>query len=100
VHSGARTGVRASASCLIFLVEASHSARHNLTKGHIMRIMAMTHATASRLFAHDAARWASVIRRDQHTDGLFYDAVQTRRVYCRPPCPARLVGGRETLNHG
>jgi hypothetical protein len=75
-------------------------APHNLTKGHIMHVMATTHETAFRLFAHDTARWAAVVRRDRHAHGLFYDVVQTTRVSCRPSCPARLVGGRETLNHG
>jgi hypothetical protein len=36
LNSGARTGVRARASCLIFLVEASQSARHNWKKEHLM----------------------------------------------------------------
>jgi AraC family transcriptional regulator, regulatory protein of adaptative response / methylated-DNA-[protein]-cysteine methyltransferase len=65
-----------------------------------MRVMATTHETASRHFAHDAARWAAAVRRDRHADDLFYDAVQTAGVYCRPSCLARLVGGRQTLNHG
>jgi 6-O-methylguanine DNA methyltransferase, DNA binding domain len=36
LNSSARTGVRARALCLIFLVEASQSARHNRKKEHIM----------------------------------------------------------------
>jgi methylphosphotriester-DNA--protein-cysteine methyltransferase len=64
-----------------------------------MRVMATTHGTASQLFAHGAARSESVVRGDRHADGLFYDAVQTTGVYCRPSCQARLVGGRETPNH-
>jgi len=72
-------------------VEASQSARHNLKKEHIMSFMATTHETASPPFAHNAERWAAVVRRDRNADGLFYYAVQTTGVYCRPSCPARLA---------
>jgi hypothetical protein len=65
-----------------------------------MRVMVTSHETASLLFAHDAARWAAVVRRARHAEGLFYDAVQTTGVYHHPSCPARLVGGWQTLNHG
>jgi Metal binding domain of Ada len=65
-----------------------------------MRLMATTHETVSRLFAHDAARGAAVVRRDRHTAGHFYDAVQTTGVYCRLSCLAWPVGGWQTLNHG
>lgn len=34
-------------------------------------------------------RWISVIARDSKADGLFYYAVKTTGVYCRPSCPAR-----------
>jgi AraC family transcriptional regulator, regulatory protein of adaptative response / methylated-DNA-[protein]-cysteine methyltransferase len=56
-----------------------------------MSVMATTHETASPPFAHNAERWAAVVRRDGHTDGLLYYAVQTTGVYCRPSCPARLA---------
>lgn len=48
-----------------------------------------TYQMAARPFAHDEERWAAVVRRDQQADGLFYYAVQTTGVYCRPSCPAR-----------
>ncbi len=56
-----------------------------------MSFMATTHETASPPFAHNAERWAAVVRRDRNADGLFYYAVQTTGVYCRPSCPARLA---------
>jgi AraC family transcriptional regulator, regulatory protein of adaptative response / methylated-DNA-[protein]-cysteine methyltransferase len=56
-----------------------------------MSVMATTHEMASPPFAHSAERWAAVVRRDRHADGLFYYAVQTTGVYCRPSCPARLA---------
>jgi AraC family transcriptional regulator of adaptative response/methylated-DNA-[protein]-cysteine methyltransferase len=40
-------------------------------------------------FCSDEARWKAVIRRDQAADGIFYYAVRTTGVYCRPSCPAR-----------
>ncbi len=61
-----------------------------------MSFIATTHETASPPFAHDEERWAAVVRRDRHADGLFYYAVQTTGVYCRPSCPARLAR-RENL---
>jgi AraC family transcriptional regulator of adaptative response/methylated-DNA-[protein]-cysteine methyltransferase len=36
------------------------------------------------------ARWAAVVARDPQADGLFYYAVATTGVYCRPSCAARL----------
>jgi len=61
-----------------------------------MSFIATTHETASPPFAHDEERWAAVVRRDRHADGLFYYAVRTTGVYCRPSCPARLAR-RENL---
>jgi len=40
-------------------------------------------------FCSDEARWKAVIRRDPAADGIFYYAVRTTGVYCRPSCPAR-----------
>lgn len=40
-------------------------------------------------FATDEARWAAVLHRDPGADGLFYYAVRSTGVYCRPSCPAR-----------
>jgi AraC family transcriptional regulator of adaptative response/methylated-DNA-[protein]-cysteine methyltransferase len=56
-----------------------------------MNGVATTHEAASPPFAHNAERWAAVVRRDRNADGLFYYAVQTTGVYCRPSCPARLA---------
>jgi AraC family transcriptional regulator, regulatory protein of adaptative response / methylated-DNA-[protein]-cysteine methyltransferase len=36
-------------------------------------------------------RWASVVARDDKTDGTFYYSVKTTGVYCRPSCAARLA---------
>jgi AraC family transcriptional regulator of adaptative response/methylated-DNA-[protein]-cysteine methyltransferase len=44
--------------------------------------------TADR-FDHDAQRWAAVLRRDARADGVFFYAVRTTGVYCRPGCAAR-----------
>lgn len=33
--------------------------------------------------------YASIVRRDPAMDGLFFTAVRTTRIYCRPVCPAR-----------
>jgi adenylate cyclase len=41
------------------------------------------------LLASDEARWQAVDRRDVRADGLFYYAVASTGIYCRPICPAR-----------
>jgi AraC family transcriptional regulator, regulatory protein of adaptative response / methylated-DNA-[protein]-cysteine methyltransferase len=41
-------------------------------------------------FSRDEDRWAAVVRRDRSADGVFYYAVLTTGVYCRPSCAARL----------
>ncbi len=33
--------------------------------------------------------YAAIVRRDPAMDGLFFTAVRTTRIYCRPVCPAR-----------
>lgn len=33
--------------------------------------------------------YAAILRRDPAQDGLFFTAVRTTRIYCRPVCPAR-----------
>jgi AraC family transcriptional regulator of adaptative response/methylated-DNA-[protein]-cysteine methyltransferase len=38
----------------------------------------------------DEKRWQAVCRRDAAADGMFFYAVQTTGVYCRPSCAARL----------
>ncbi len=37
----------------------------------------------------DDQRWDAVIERDPNSDGCFYSAVRTTKIYCRPDCPAR-----------
>jgi uncharacterized protein len=41
------------------------------------------------VFSSDDARWEAVRRRDPHADGVFFCAVGTTGVYCRPSCAAR-----------
>lgn len=36
-------------------------------------------------------RWAQVVMRDGSADGLFFYAVKTTGIYCRPSCPSRLA---------
>src|SRR5690242_13790200 len=36
------------------------------------------------------AWWASVVARDPRADGVFYYAVSTTGIYCRPSCASRL----------
>jgi AraC family transcriptional regulator of adaptative response/methylated-DNA-[protein]-cysteine methyltransferase len=40
-------------------------------------------------FATDEDRWSALLRRDRAADGVFYYAVRTTGVYCRPSCAAR-----------
>lgn len=40
-------------------------------------------------FHSDAQRWAAVVQRQAAADGMFYFAVRTTGVYCRPSCSAR-----------
>jgi methylphosphotriester-DNA--protein-cysteine methyltransferase len=37
----------------------------------------------------DATRYEAITRRDAAYDGVFYTAVKTTGVFCRPVCPAR-----------
>ena len=41
------------------------------------------------LLASEEAQWQAVHRRDARADGLFYYAVASTGIYCRPICPAR-----------
>ena len=41
------------------------------------------------LLASEEAQWQAVDRRDARADGLFYYAVATTGIYCRPTCRAR-----------
>ena len=38
---------------------------------------------------NSAARWQQVLSRDRSSDGQFFYAVKTTRIYCRPGCPSR-----------
>jgi AraC family transcriptional regulator of adaptative response/methylated-DNA-[protein]-cysteine methyltransferase len=42
-----------------------------------------------KLFRSDEARWIAVKERDRTADGLFFYAVLSTGIYCRPGCPAR-----------
>jgi AraC family transcriptional regulator of adaptative response/methylated-DNA-[protein]-cysteine methyltransferase len=48
-----------------------------------------TRPSAERPYASDNQRWNAVVRRDQGADGVFFYAVTTTGVYCRPSCAAR-----------
>ncbi len=48
-------------------------------------------ARTSPPFSSDEKRWEAVVRRDRAADGVFYYAVRTTGVYCRPSCAARLA---------
>ena len=43
----------------------------------------------SRLFSDEDAKWRATLERDVRADGLFYYAVRTTGIFCRPTCPAR-----------
>ena len=38
---------------------------------------------------NDTSRWEAVLGRDREADGLFFYAVSSTGVYCRPSCPSR-----------
>ena len=40
-------------------------------------------------FSDDEARWRAVQARDAHADGVFWYAVRSTGVYCKPSCPSR-----------
>ena len=40
-------------------------------------------------FFDDEARWRAVQARDAHADGVFWYAVRSTGVYCKPSCPSR-----------
>jgi len=42
-----------------------------------------------RKFLDDEARWQAVEARDPDSDGLFFYAVTTTGIFCRPTCPSR-----------
>src|SRR5258706_2476057 len=41
---------------------------------------------------NDEARYAAMVARDRRFDGVFFVAVRTTGIYCRPICPARTPG--------
>jgi AraC family transcriptional regulator, regulatory protein of adaptative response / methylated-DNA-[protein]-cysteine methyltransferase len=48
-----------------------------------------TTTRATLRYATAAQRWAAIVRRAAGADGIFYYAVRTTGVYCRPSCGAR-----------
>ncbi len=50
---------------------------------------AHTRLQRSQAFSSEDARWEAVRRRDRAADGVFYCAVRTTGVYCRPSCAGR-----------
>jgi AraC family transcriptional regulator of adaptative response/methylated-DNA-[protein]-cysteine methyltransferase len=46
-------------------------------------------ATASS-YTTEQARWNALIQRDSSAEGMFWYAVRTTGVYCRPTCPSRV----------
>lgn len=44
-------------------------------------------------------RWNAVVTRDRRADGLFFYAVKTTGVYCRPSCAARLARPQNVSFH-
>jgi Metal binding domain of Ada/Oxygenase, catalysing oxidative methylation of damaged DNA len=43
----------------------------------------------SQAYSNDDARWEAVRQRDRGADGVFFCAVRTTGVYCRPSCAGR-----------
>ena len=54
-----------------------------------MAMAARKHDDTASQYATDAQRWAAVQARDANADDLFYYAVRTTGVFCRPSCAAR-----------
>ncbi|WP_426208943.1 bifunctional DNA-binding transcriptional regulator/O6-methylguanine-DNA methyltransferase Ada [Massilia sp. TWP1-3-3] len=55
--------------------------------------------TMAAPYASDAARWAAVKARDGGADGLFWYAVKSTGVYCKPSCAARPALERNVTFH-
>ena len=47
------------------------------------------HRERTQAYSSDDARWEAVRRRDRGADGVFFCAVRTTGVYCRPSCAGR-----------
>lgn len=41
------------------------------------------------MFITDEARWRAVLENDRHWDGVFFYAVCSTGIFCRPSCPSR-----------
>ena len=41
------------------------------------------------MFDTNEARWTAVAERDRAADGVFYTAVKTTGIYCKPSCAGR-----------
>ena len=54
-----------------------------------MATMTAIRGGAVPMFSGDDERWAAVLGHDRRADGVFYYAVRTTGVYCRPSCSAR-----------
>jgi AraC family transcriptional regulator, regulatory protein of adaptative response / methylated-DNA-[protein]-cysteine methyltransferase len=54
-----------------------------------MAMAARKHEDSPSQYATDAQRWAAVQARDPNADDVFYYAVRTTGVFCRPSCAAR-----------
>jgi AraC family transcriptional regulator of adaptative response/methylated-DNA-[protein]-cysteine methyltransferase len=53
--------------------------------------MSISTASAEPDTSRDDARYAAIAVRDRTQDGVWYYAVRTTGVYCRPGCGARLA---------
>ncbi len=40
-------------------------------------------------YKSDAQRWTAIETRDDRADGIFFSAVKTTGIVCRPSCPGR-----------
>jgi AraC family transcriptional regulator of adaptative response/methylated-DNA-[protein]-cysteine methyltransferase len=54
-----------------------------------MALTAASNEPAAAQFLSDDARWEAVAKRDRSADGVFFCAVVTTGVYCRPSCAGR-----------
>jgi AraC family transcriptional regulator, regulatory protein of adaptative response / methylated-DNA-[protein]-cysteine methyltransferase len=50
------------------------------------------------VFKGDEGRWNAIVDRDQNADGVFYYAVKTTGIFCRPGCSSRLPN-RENVEY-
>jgi AraC family transcriptional regulator, regulatory protein of adaptative response / methylated-DNA-[protein]-cysteine methyltransferase len=62
-------------------------------------MMRHEHKAATGEVTPQAARrfWKATLRRDTNADGVFFFAVRSTQVYCRPSCPARRPLRRNTV---